>query len=122
MTPATATSLFMMTSSGDLLGAASTATIAHFFGACTEASLNRSNAPRFGWPSQPHLAGDDASIEHRVEAHETLCGRIVEVDRIADHARVEALLGQVDLLRLEGRGQFDVVADAQEEGSCIVGQ
>src|SRR6266700_2030352 len=53
-----------------------------------------------GAASQPHPAGTDAVVERSVEAHEGVGGGIVEIDRVADHAWIEALLHEVDLLHL----------------------
>ena len=64
----------------------------------------------------------DALVERRVEPHEGLRGGIVEIDRIADGVRIEALLHQIDLLLLEGRGHVDVLAEAQEHRPRIVRQ
>src|SRR5947207_1870504 len=73
-------------------------------------------------PSKPHRAALDALVERRVELHESTRLRIVEIDRVRNGLRIEALTHHVDLLLLEGRGDLDLVLDAHEQRPRILRQ
>src|SRR5439155_19186641 len=70
--------------------------------------------------SHPHLSGADAIVQGCVEPHKSLGRRIVEIDRIADAFRIETLRHQLDLLLIEGGGDVDAAAGAQEQRQRIV--
>src|SRR5512132_2929423 len=49
-------------------------------------------------------------------------GRVVEIDRVIARCGVESLFHEIDLLLLKGGGDVDLVAQADEDRSGIVGQ
>src|SRR6516225_2166768 len=83
-----------------------------------EAMVTRFPHPR----SQPCPAGIDRLVEVVIHAHEGLALRIVEIDRIGSADGIESFLHQVNLLLLEGRGDIDVMADAQKYRTRIIRQ
>src|SRR6516225_6470865 len=83
----------------------------------------KATVTRFPHPrSQPCPAGIDRLVEVVIHAHEGLALRIVEIDRIGSADGIESFLHQVNLLLLEGRGDIDVMADAQKYRTRIIRQ
>ena len=64
----------------------------------------------------------DARVERAIEAHKGVGRRVIEINRVVDCCGVEAFLHEVDLLLLEGGGDVDLVAHAQEDRPRIVRQ
>src|SRR5215475_839059 len=68
---------------------------------------------------QAGLTAADALVERAIEAHEGMGDRVVEINRVITCCGIESVFHEIDLLVLEGGGDFDLVAQADEDRSSI---